>query len=213
VARTLAVEQGLDQEYAKLRDTSLLTARRAADRADVRAVEQVIRRVRDRDADLGQQRADVMSGLLATLDTELDSARRLRLARDQWALTAPAVGSWRSSVTPSVKALDGARATLDDIRALAGPGESRLASLEARFTELAMRLQASVVPERAREAHGVIVSALQLATNAVRLRRAAARSGELKTAWDASAAAAGALLLHDRARVELARAVQPPASR
>lgn len=212
VARSLGVEYRLDHEYAKLRDVSLQAARRAAGRADVRTVAKVIRRARERDRVLGAQRGDVMTGLLATLDTELDAARRLRLARDQWMLVSSAVGTWRAAVSPSVKALDGARSTLDDIRALAGSGDARLASLEERFSSLATSLQGAAVPDRAREAHAVIVSALQLATNAVRLRRTAARTGELKTAWDASAAAAGALLLHDRARTELARAVAPPST-
>jgi hypothetical protein len=103
-----------------------------------------------------------------------------------------------------------ARAGLEDIRALAGPQERQLARLEVALVKVTAALGSMLVPEDARPAHGLLLSAAQLAESATRLRRQAVRGGDMKVAWDASAAAAGALMLLDRARADLARAVSPP---
>jgi hypothetical protein len=59
----------------------------------------------------------------------------------------------------------------------------------------------------------VLVSALQMADTAARLRQDAIASGTLKQAWDASAAAAGSLMLAERARGDLERVLEPPQPR
>ena len=58
--------------------------------------------------------------------------------------------------------------------------------------------------------HALMVSAAQLAAQAVAVRRDAVTSGAMDRAWQASSAAAGALMLLDRARKDLASALVPP---
>ena len=53
-------------------------------------------------------------------------------------------------------------------------------------------------------------SALQLATSACRLRQDAATRGDMATAWNASSAAAGSLMLFGRAVEDLDRSLKPP---
>ena len=55
------------------------------------------------------------------------------------------------------------------------------------------------------------LSAQQLAARALQARRAAIRSGNLQQAWEASAAAAGALMLLQQLRTDVPRLLRPPA--
>jgi hypothetical protein len=61
-----------------------------------------------------------------------------------------------------------------------------------------------------RDLHGLVLSAIQLAQNAAKLRREAALTGSMARAWDASSAAAGALMLTDRIRTEMQLAFRVP---
>jgi hypothetical protein len=58
--------------------------------------------------------------------------------------------------------------------------------------------------------HALFVSAAQLAGQAVAVRQHAVESGEIDRAWQASSAAAGALMLLQRAERDLAQALVPP---
>ena len=210
VLRTLVRERKLDLAYRALRGQALARASSASARANVRGVERVIRDVRARDAKLGAARPEDMRALLAELESRLDSARRLRLARDQWALKAGPLNAFAEQVRKPVDDLARSRGSLEDIRALAGPSDRQLVRLEATLSSVSTTLQNMLVPDDARAAHGVLLSAAQLAGSAARLRQQAVRSGDMKKAWDASAAAAGAMMLLDRARDDIARALRPP---
>ena len=60
--------------------------------------------------------------------------------------------------------------------------------------------------------HNLFTSAVQLADNAAKIRREAALTGNIARAWDASSAAAGALMLATQARTDLLVALQAAAS-
>ncbi|MCL4845802.1 MAG: hypothetical protein KJ066_04665 [Acidobacteria bacterium] len=208
----IVVEVRTDRQYASLGARVLARAARAASRADVRGVERTLRELREADARLGARRPAEVAGLVAAIDARLDAARRLRLARDRWASKAPALRAYARAVRRPLDELARARPLLDDIRALAGPAVDDLTTLEARMARLIHDVAGITTPPDVAAPHAVLTSGLQLADHAVRLRREAIRTGDLRTAWDASAAAAGALLLLDRARDDVARAVAPPTS-
>lgn len=210
VGRTLAEELDLESRYAALRTRTLASASRAAARADVRGVERAIARFREADTRLGNRRPDTVSAVLAALEERLDAARRLRLARDQWALLSGALQAYRRSVAGPMGQLWKSRADLDDVRSLAGPPAARLERLEKRIGEASRRLSAIVPPADAAAAHALVTSSTQLALQAARLRRSAIASGAMSVARDASAAAAGALMLMERARTDIDRVVRPP---
>ena len=105
------------------------------------------------------------------------------------------------------------RPVLDDIRTLAGPDRPRLASFRKRIAAGIERTRRIGPPADAQAVHGVLVGALQMADTAARLRQDAIASGTLKQAWDASAAAAGSLMLAERARADLERVLEPPQPR
>src|SRR5262249_9090936 len=83
-----APERGWSSQTAGTR--MLAVAQVRARNADVRGVQRVIDRVHERDDELGGERPDAVNALVAAVEEQLDAARRLRLARDRWALRQPA---------------------------------------------------------------------------------------------------------------------------
>jgi hypothetical protein len=208
--RALTYESTIDTRLGTLRTTALTAAERLATRADVNGVERVLRTARQDTAPLVATRGDEVQALLDTLEARLNATRRLRLALDQWALKADALRRYQRAVDRQLRELARGQTALDDIRTLAGPPADRLSSLDGRLNRTATQLATLSVPADGQAIHAVLTSAVQLATNAVRLRRSAVSSGDMQHAWDASAAAAGALMLMDRARKDLTRLADPP---
>ena len=99
---------------------------------------------------------------------------------------------------------------LEDIKALAGSTPAALAGVGRTAARIIARASAIVPPEELRPAHALLVSAAQMADTAARIRREAALSADMTRAWDASSAAAGALMLASRARSEMQVLFRPP---
>jgi hypothetical protein len=166
--------------------------------------------VQHQDAQLGAHRPDAINGLLTELHLRLDAARNLRLARDRWK---ERVGSFRAylrAVDPVIAALDQAQNHLDDIKRLAGSEAGTLVSLADRFADSSKRLSALPVPDELKPAHALLVSALNFAGTAVKVRRQAVVSGDLKAAWDASSAAAGSMMMFAKAKEDMEATVELP---
>lgn len=211
VGSALAIEERATRGYEAMTREVLSAAERYAARADVTGVERVIRRALAEDDRLGQRRPQEMASLLATLDGTLDAARRLRLARDSWAARSELLRRYRASLTQPLSLMRLSRAPLDEIRRLAGPPRARLARLAAR-TDAAARLMAVLAaPAEGTSAHGLLTNAIKLASRAAALRQRAVASGEMQHAWEASSAAAGALMLFDRAAEDLQALTNIPA--
>jgi len=199
----LAVEERTDRAYATLVRDNLRLADRYARDADVSGVERVVRRVLREDDRLGQRRPNEVAAALATLDATLDGARRLRLARDSFAARAAILEAYQAAVAGPMTAMRTSRASLDEIRRLAGPSQARLTRLSARVAASVKELAAAMVPGEAAAAHDLLRNAMTLAGRAADGRLKAIATGNMQDAWDASSAAAGALLLFDRATDEL----------
>ncbi len=214
VTGALAVEQRASRGYDALTREALRTADRYARRANVTGVERAIRRALGKDDRLGQRRPQEMASLLATLDGRLDAARRLRLARDSWAARAEVWRQYHRVLAEPLAIMRGSRGALDDIRRLAGPSRARLGRLVAGMTRAAGLLGGIAAPADAAEAHGLLKNSIQLAARAAASRQRAIAGGDMPLAWQASAAASGALLLFDRAAGDLGQLrAQPKVSR
>lgn len=203
-------EERIDGLYSELRTAALDEAVRHAQLADVRALEELRVRVRDQDTKLGTRRPGHMSGLLATLEAHLDSARRLRLAQDQWLLGERKMRAYRRAAIPYIEALIGIRRSLDDIKLQAGPAPQKLRPLGQQLDRNARRLALIEPPPQLAAIHAVFRSAYTLAKSAVQLRRDAVEAASIELARQASAAASGALMLLERARADLRAAAVPP---
>jgi hypothetical protein len=151
-----------------------------------------------------------MAALLALLDTKLDSARRLRLARDQWAARLEVMRDFARALAEPAAMLRACRTRLEAIRQLDTTPRRSLIWLEGQ-TSIVTRLLAAVTPPPGGETvHGLLTTATQLATRAVSSRQQAVSTGEMKPAWEAASAAAGALMFIDRASDELKRLTTLP---
>lgn len=206
----IAEEERIDGEAAKTRTTTLDSAGRLAERADVRGLERLRSRLMRQNAELRSRRPGEMAALLATVDAQLEAAARLRLAQDQWRLRVAGYQSYERAMGVPMKTLDHASPSLEDIRAMAGPTPQTLRRLAARLTSEAPRVERLAPPSELQSVHALFRSAWELATSAVRLRLEAVADNSLEQARHASAAAAGALMLLNRARTELDRALTAP---
>jgi hypothetical protein len=203
-------EARIDRDYSRFSSAMLQRATDAAARAEVKAVEGVLNGVRRRDAQLGGRRPDEINALIVGVREQLEAARRLRQMRDQWAERIHAYRAYRTAVAPIVQTLTRAQTNLDDIKRLAGPQAVVLVSLVNKL-DISEKLLATVAtPDELKPAHAVLTTALALAASAVKTRRLAVTSGDLRSAWDASSAAAGAMMLFARSRADMEAIVKLP---
>ena len=203
----LLAELRVENAYGELVKNTLKRAAERAVRADVRGLQQIIAQALSHDDRLGRRRSGQMTGLLAALDLRLDEARRIRLARDSWAMRLEEFKTYRDAVRKPRQRIAGLRKWLEHIRDLSGPDPALLPKLEAHAS-LALREFAAVPPPAGLQApHGLFVASVHLIHQAVSLRRSAISTKTLKLAWDASAAASGALTLATHAQDELTRLI------
>jgi hypothetical protein len=204
-------ELRIDSQYARMSKRWLEAAAKAATTARVRDIEVMLTRIERDDQKLGGRRPDVINALNTSVNSQLERARKLRLMRDQWMLRRGAYRDYSSLVNANIMQLVKAQAALDAIKRLDGPSPSTLASLRSRFQGGALRLQRMAgVPAEVRGAHDMLVGAWQFAETAVRTRQEAIGSGDMSTAWRASSAAAGALMMLSRLQGEIRSLLEPP---
>ena len=206
----LADEDRLDTVYGELRTATLAAATRSAARADVRGLERLRSAVREADQKLGGRRPGEVEALLATLHSQLENARAIQLARDQWELKIPGVRRYRRDVSLSLRAIDRNKLALEDVRSQAGPPATRLPSLIDRWRRDGLRLLRIAPSAEVQPIHAMFRSAWELAEQAFTLRLSAAAGNSVERSQQASSAAAGALMLLGRARADLDAALVPP---
>jgi hypothetical protein len=206
----MRAEQKIDQTYRTLTTNLLAQANRRARMADVRGLERLLRSIPQRDAVLGGKRPDAVAGIVAALEERLDAARRLQLERDRWALRAPAFEHYQAHVAAPLNLFLQLQPALENIKALSGSTPAALRFIERTAANMLKLATAIVPPQELGAAHALLVSAAQLSTNAAQIRREAALAGDMARAWNASSAAAGALMLAGRARTDMQAIVRPP---
>ncbi len=210
VKERLEAETELSRHYSDLARAAMRTASSAAASGDVRQVERAIDKARRRDEKLGHGRADEMAALLAALQERLDSARRLRLMRDQWSRRSQAFEAYKDALSGAVGALVKLRGRLEDVRALAGPDIDALPDTIQRFERAYRQLRMVRPPDEMAGAHATLLSAAELGQQAARTRERATMTGDVKLAWDASAAAAGSLMMLAQGRQQIEQLSRPP---
>jgi hypothetical protein len=210
VRAAIAGEERTDRDYASLSRDILRTADRRAREADVRGVERLMSRVLREDQRLGNRRPQAVGSLLASLDAKLDSARRLRLARDQWEGRLDLLRGYARLISEPLATLRRARSSLERIRQFEGTSRMMLQRLADRTVDASRQLAAVTPPVEGETIQGLLTSAAQLTSRAVSARQRAVASGEMQPAWEAASAAAGAIMLIERASDELQRLTKAP---
>jgi hypothetical protein len=206
----IAKEVRLDRSYRTLTAQMMTLASRRARAADVRGLERVVRAINQRDAALGAKRPDAVQSLIAAVEAKLDAARQLQLARDRYALRAPALMEYRVAMQIPIGLFAQLRAPLESVKALSGSAPSTLTSVQRTVARILALAAAIAPPEELASAHALLISAVQLAGNAVEIRREATMASNMARAWDASSAAAGALMLGARARSDIQALLKRP---
>jgi hypothetical protein len=210
-ARAIVDEAEVDAAYHELRQRALARAQAAAARADAAGVARVLTVIRERDRRLGGRRPEDIAALMAAVQRWQDAAARLRLARDRWRMEWPGLREYQQLVRAPTGEVAGQRRRLEAIRHLTGPDPAALGDLRrhlARASDLVGRV---TPPTGLESAHATLSSACRLALLAAETRERAVLTGDLQLAWDASSAAAGAIMLLAQARGHLEAALRPPA--
>jgi hypothetical protein len=206
----LQTERRVDRAYQTLTARTMVVADRRAGAADVRALEQLVVRVHQRDIALGGKRSDTINSLIVAVQARLDAARQLRLARDRWALRASELRSYRVAIRPQIDLFASLKPLLEGIKALSGSSPGALSTLQQSVDTILAQISAVVPPAEMQGVHALLLSAVHLARNAGEIRREATLAGDVARAWDASSAAAGALMLSARARSDMQALLRPP---
>jgi hypothetical protein len=209
VQAKIATELRVDRSYQTLTRSVLAVADRRARDADVRGVERVLENGWIQDRALGGRRPESLTALVAAIEERLDAARRLRLARDRWALRAPVLAEYRAAIGGPMGLFNDIRPSLEAIKSLAGSPIS-LPALQKITARIAAMTGAIAPPDELAAAHAVLVSAVQLAATAASVRLEAVLANDMDRAWNASSAAAGALMLNARARADIQTLLRPP---
>ena len=210
VTQAVATEARIDRSYETLTQRLLRLADLRAHEGDVRAIERLVARVHTNDKLLGYARPDLVGSLLASIEEKLDAARRLQLARDRWALRAPVLAEYRLAISGPLEQFRALKSALEDIKSLAGTPPGTLKFIERAIGRLGKAANAIQPPDELVEAHAVFVSAVNLAQNAASIRREATLAASIERAWDASSAAAGALMLGVKARTDIQMLLRRP---
>src|SRR5687767_9815162 len=203
-------ELDVERRYADLSRRLVRASEREAARARVTGVEKELARIDHEDQRLGRRRPDVVTALRAAVVANLDAARELRLRRDQWLLRQDVYQDYQRMIGSQLMGLVKARGSLEAIRRLDGPKLSTLQALRSRLSGGAERLERLRVPDELRATHDLVVGAWRFAENATRQRADAVASGNLGRAWEASSAAAGALMMLTRAQQNIRELLELP---
>jgi hypothetical protein len=210
VERDLRGELSTDRQYTALSQRVVSQATEYAARAAINDIERLIAKIPKEDAKLGQKRPDVMQSVTSAVQTQLIAARRLRLLRDQWLLRQSAYRAYQRSVASSILLLVKSQPMLDSIRRLDGPPPDRLLALRTQLSGGAERLERVRTPDYLRGINDLLVGTWRFADNAVRARVKAIEGGDSTSAWEASSAAAGALMMLTRVQSEIRDLIEPP---
>jgi hypothetical protein len=206
----LLVERRTDRVYQRLAKWIMPAAERNARAGNVLSLEALLKRIEQRDRALGGRRPEAVAALVAAVQAKLDAARQLQLARDRWQLRAAAYREYKAAMKRPMDLLAQLKRPLENIKSLSGSSAAGLTALHLSSARIAALANAVSPPAELVGAHALLVSATQLAANAAQIRREAALAGDMARAWDASSAAAGALMLVDRAKNDIQSVLRPP---
>ncbi|MDA1183851.1 MAG: hypothetical protein O2930_04290 [Acidobacteria bacterium] len=202
-------EQAIDAKYTELARRTMDDARRSAERARISDVQRILTRIPREDARLGGRRPEIVRALRASVQSQLDAARRLRLLQDQWTIRRSLYRDYERATGGKLLQLAKLRPELEAIRQQEGPGPDELRALQSRLRGGAEQLARRRPSGDLESMHNLLVNSWRFAEHAVNGRYQAARVASDATAREASSAAAGALLLA-RAQREVSDFLAPP---
>jgi hypothetical protein len=203
VARRLELEMSAERSYAALAANIRKRAQAAEAAGNAPAIDRLQTELLGRDQQFGFRRPKTVQDLIEELRIARTSALARKDALDRYAAVRRRLLDYETAVRPAFSALDGLRSLLQYYRELRGVSFERTVAAGERFDRLRGQIEGVTPPPEAAAIHATLISALRMAVEATVRRREAAATNAMPTMRAASSAAAGALLLGDRARDDL----------
>jgi hypothetical protein len=209
VSARLAIEVRTNRAYATLTTALLGRADAARRRGDVAAVRRLQQELVRRDRRLGRQRPVEIAALADQLQEALEATRTFRRALDDYARQRTSIRAYNLRIRPILSGVMALAPTLSAIRDRHPVTREQATSAERQLQALLQRVQVVRPPRWLAATHATLVSALRMAHEALTMRQDGGASDPRQLGPDASAAA-GALLLAQQARDDVARSLHPP---
>lgn len=204
VTAMLQDELRVDRAYRELTLKTIERAGRAASNGDVNALLQLRSALIERDRHLGGKRLDAILAATTTLDVQFGVAAQERLRRDYWATRSQTFRAYANAVEQPLKRFEAVKTDLRRIgQSTTTPDFAKTVKMLAAVDSIRRVLAASRPPEELADAHGLFLTAAQLATVAAQERFDAAGSRGTEAMTRGSAAAAASLTTFDRGRQAL----------
>ena len=203
-------DRQIDRAYTTMRQRTLEASAKLVIKAEPGEFEKLRDRVQAEDRRLGGHRPGEVAALLATIDAQAAGADQARNARKEWEKREQVFRKYRRSMNGSFNSFREATVSLEQIRTMSGPPLHTIDPIARRLSAAAIKIGKVTPPPELVNGHALVRSAWELAENALRLRAASVPSNNVDTAQRASSAAAGALMLYQRARADLTAAMAPP---
>ena len=210
VERELDAERRAGAAYDALRADLIRRAEAALERGDVRAAETARATLADRDRALGARRPRVVQALRLRLALLLEATAAHRLALDRFAALRPARLAYERTIRPVTSGLSGVESVLIYIRDRRFMSFATVERAVAKLGPLAEALERVRPPDDLDDVHATLVSAMVMAQQAMARWRTAVITENTAVAAEASAAAAGSLLLTAQCRAVLVSRLYPP---
>jgi hypothetical protein len=210
VARDLEAEAAADAAYSALAEELAVKADAALRRGDVEGVQALRAVLAERDQALGSRRPARAAAIGALLDAKLEAARIHRKALDHYAAVRRSLLVYERQVRTVMSGLDGLAPILAHIRDGKYSSYDRLVRAAARISELSSEIGAIEPPADLADLHATLRSAIHMAAEACSRRRLAVTTTSEDLQREASAAAAGSMLLTGHTREQLVVRLFPP---
>jgi hypothetical protein len=208
--RRLNDELDADRAYGDLSTELLTRAETARRRGDVSAVESLVGELARRDLALGSRRPEAIQALADALSARLAVTRAFRASLDRYAKEKPQLLAYERRVRPVLFGLEGLRPELQAIRDGRQAGYDTTMRTLARLSAFEKTLTALPVPSDLFAVQAALLSVIGLAREACVRHRQVLIAPRSATSADASAAAAGAVLLLTQAHQDLVTRLFPP---
>ena len=213
IAAELEAEVRATEAYTALAAEFSARAAEALRRADVPAIDRLRTELVERDTQLGSRRPQQLADLVKALQAKLEATQAHRLALDHYAYVRASLLAYERRIRPALAGLDGLRSVLQYVRDMRSMAFERVEAAVPRLEALEKDAETVVPPGDLAAVHATLVSALRMAREGIARRRLAVITNNVQADREASAAAAGALLLADRMREDLVAGLFPPKPR
>jgi hypothetical protein len=210
IAKDLEAEAAADAAYKALADDFTGKADAALRRGDVEGIIALRAILAERDRVLGGRRPAHVAALGSLLDARLEAARVHRKALDHYAAVRKSLLEYERRVRSVMSGLDGLAPILGHIRDAKYSSYDRLVKAAARISELSVELALIEAPADLADVHATLKSAIHMASEACSRRRLAVTTTSEDLQREASAAAAGSLLLTAHTRDQMVVRLFPP---